>query len=74
MNALERARAVRAGIERAFLAQGGTPEQWARVAADPRKFNLAWRRLLGLPDGTLPPPEEYRNIDPSTGEIVGAES
>jgi hypothetical protein len=55
MNAMERAQIVRAGIERAFLARGGTPEQWARVAADPRRFNLAWNRLLGLPDSTMPP-------------------
>lgn len=59
---------VHSGIHEAFLARGGSPEQWARVNADPRKFNMAWRRLLGLADATTPPPVSYRNIDPSTGE------
>lgn len=70
MNAMKRAVIVRAGIERAFLARGGTPEQWARVSADPRKLNLAWDRLLGLPDSHMPPPVEFRDIEPSTGELV----
>jgi len=59
------------GIRVAFLHRGGSLEQWARVTADPRKFNLAWRRLLGLPDAATSPPAELRNIDPSTGEIIG---
>jgi hypothetical protein len=63
-SAIEQARIVRSWIERAFLRRGGTPEQWARVAADPRRFNLIWNRLLGLPKSTLPPPPEYRAIDP----------
>lgn len=67
---MTRAERMHAAIRAAFLAHGGTPEQWARVAADPRKFNMAWRRLLGLPDGTHPPPAALRNVDPITGEIL----
>lgn len=70
MNALERAAAIRAGIESVFLARGGTPAQWARVETDPRKFNCAWRRVLGLNGRPTPPPAAYRAIDPSTGELL----
>lgn len=58
-----------AAIHRAFLAKGGTEAQWARVNADPRKFNRAWRRVLGLPDSTQPPPVAYRCRCPFTGEL-----
>ena len=60
----ERAKRMHERIREAFLDRGGTPEQWERVRDDPRKFNLAWNRLLGLPDSTLPPPENMRNVDP----------
>jgi hypothetical protein len=62
---------VHEAIKAAFLARGGTPEQWARVAADPRKFNRAWRRLLKLPEGEKPPALAMRRIDPRTGVIIG---
>jgi len=68
-NGLKRAALSHAAIGRAFLARGGTLEQWDRVCEDPRKFNLAWNRLLGLPDSVMPPPEHLRNVDPNTGEI-----
>ena len=68
-NGLIRAQKVHAAIARAFLAKGGTAEQWTRVCEDPRKFNLAWNRLLGLPDSHMPPPAHLRNVDPNTGEI-----
>lgn len=58
-------RRIHDGIRRAFLNRGGTDEQWDRVNADSQKFNRAWNRLLGLPDSVMPPPAEYRNIDPS---------
>ena len=70
MNAAQAGAIIHAGIRNEFHARGGTPEQWARVAADPRKFNRAWRLVLNLPDGDTLPPPEYRKIDPSTGEIV----
>lgn len=69
-NGLIRAQKVHAAIARAFLAKGGTPEQWCRVCEDPRKFNLAWNRLLGLPDSHMPPPAHLHNIDPGTGEVI----
>ena len=59
----ERAKWMYERIREAFISRGGTPEQWERVRNDPRKFNLAWNRLLGLPDSTFPPPENMRNID-----------
>lgn len=68
-NGFRRAQQTHEAIARAFLAKGGTPEQWCRVCEDPRKFNLAWNRLLGLPDSHLPPPAHLRNVDPNTGEI-----
>lgn len=49
-------------IRAAFLAHGGTPEQWARVAANPRRFNAAWNGLLHLPKHSRPPPPEYRTL------------
>lgn len=73
MNALEVAAKVHAGVHDVFLVKGGTTEQWERVAADPRKFNRAWRRVLGLADGETPPPPDWRNIDPSTGELLSVE-
>lgn len=68
-NGLRRAQLVHEAIARAFMAKGGTPEQWARVCEDPRKFNLAWNRLLGLPDSHKPPPAHLCNVDPETGEV-----
>ena len=59
----ERAKWMHERIREAFLARGGTPEQWERVRNDPRKFNLEWNRLLGLPDSTRPPPKNMRNVD-----------
>lgn len=59
---------IHAAIHAAFLAKGGSPEQWSRVDAEPRKFNRAWRRLLDLPDDTKPPPLAWRVIDPRTGK------
>ena len=57
-----------AAIRAAFLHRGGSLEQWGRVNADPRKFNRAWRRLLGLHDGTQPPPADLRGRCPLTLE------
>jgi hypothetical protein len=57
-----------AAIRAAFLTRGGSLHQWSRVNADPRMFNRAWRRLLGLPDATQPPPPEWRGLCPLTLE------
>lgn len=51
-----------AAIKAGFMANGGTAEQWERVASDPRKFNLVWNKLLNLPGSTKPPPAEKRTI------------
>lgn len=70
MNAVEQGLAIHEGVKAVFMARGGTQEQWARVAANPRKFNHAWRRTLGLPGDDTPPPPEWLNTDPQTGEFL----
>jgi hypothetical protein len=56
-------------IKAYYLRQGRTAEQWQEVTQDPVKFNLVWRRALGLRGEGLPPPE-LRKINPATGEIL----
>lgn len=67
----ERAARIHEGIKKTFLSRFGTQEQWMVVTGSPIEFNRAWRASLGLPIDVTPPPEGWRNIDPSTGERLG---
>jgi hypothetical protein len=61
---------INAAIKAHYIGQGRTEEQWETVSGDPAKFNQVWRHALRLAPDTTPPPKEWRNINPSTGEIL----
>lgn len=49
-----------ASIKGHFLKCGHTLGDWEKVAQNPVLFNRAWRNMLGIPPGDMPPPEAYR--------------
>jgi uncharacterized short protein YbdD (DUF466 family) len=49
-----------ASIKGHYLKCGHTEDDWQKVTQNPKLFNAAWRKMLGIPDGDMPPPEAYR--------------
>ena len=66
---MDRAQIVHNAIKEYYLNLGRTEEQWQVVSKNPAKFNLVWRRALKL-KGEGAPPDNLRNINPMTGEII----
>jgi hypothetical protein len=49
-------------IKKYYLNTGHTEQEWLVVNNNPKLFNNAWRKMLGLlVDGT-PPPARYRTL------------
>lgn len=61
---------VNDAVKAHYLRQGRSEMQWEEVSGNPSRFNQVWRHALRLPPDITPPPKEWRNIDPSTGEIL----
>ncbi|MDD5276775.1 MAG: hypothetical protein PHR16_11935 [Methylovulum sp.] len=49
-----------ASIKGYCLKCGHTGADWQKIAQNPALFNAVWRKMLGIPAGTMPPPETYR--------------
>ena len=56
----KRTAARHASIKNHFLKCGHTLADWQKVTLNPALFNQAWRKMLGIPAGDMPPPEAYR--------------
>jgi hypothetical protein len=66
---MDKAKIIHDDIKQFYLGFGRTEEQWHEIAMNPAKFNVVWRRSLKL-KGDGVPPENLRNINPLTGEII----
>ena len=66
---MEKSHIIHNAIKQYYTGLGRTEDQWQEVTKDPEKFNIVWRRALKL-SGDGVPPENFRNINPLTGEIL----
>ena len=49
-----------AGIKTHYLKSGHTLDEWQHVSQNPALFNRAWRKMLGIEQGDMPPPMPFR--------------
>jgi len=52
--------AARYASIKGYYLKYGHEADWRKVTQNPALFNAAWRKMLGIPAGTMPPPETYR--------------